>query len=68
MGEMRHAYSILVREPEGKTPHRRTRCRWEDNISMYLREIGWGGVDCITLLRRDLWWVVVNTVMNLQLP
>jgi hypothetical protein len=38
MGEMKNAYSILVGKPEGKRPHRRPRCRWEDNIRMDLRK------------------------------
>jgi hypothetical protein len=44
MGEMRYAYNILVGKPEGKRPLRRRRHRWEDDISMDLREIGWEGV------------------------
>jgi len=45
MGEMRNAYSILVGKHEGKKPLGRPMCRWEDNIGMDLREIGWEGVD-----------------------
>jgi hypothetical protein len=34
---------------------------------MDLREIGWGHVDWIHLTQyRDLWWAVVNAVMNLR--
>jgi hypothetical protein len=29
-------------KPEGKIPLGRSRCRWVDNIKMYVREIGWG--------------------------
>jgi hypothetical protein len=29
----------LVGKPEEKTPVERNKCRWEDNIKMYLREI-----------------------------
>jgi hypothetical protein len=36
---MRNAYNILVGKPE------RPKLRWEDNIRLYLREIGWKGVD-----------------------
>jgi transcription termination factor 2 len=36
MGEMRHAYRILV----GKRPLGSPRCRWVDNIKMGLRKIG----------------------------
>jgi hypothetical protein len=39
--------------------------RWEDNIKMDLREIGWEIVEWIHLAQdRDLWRAVVNTVMN----
>jgi hypothetical protein len=43
--EMRNAYNIFVQKPEGKRSLVRPRCRWEDNIRMDLREIGWEGVD-----------------------
>jgi hypothetical protein len=46
MGEMRNAYKILVGKSEGKRSLRRPRNRWE-NIKMYLRENGFGGVDWI---------------------
>jgi hypothetical protein len=36
-------------KPEGKKPLKRPRRRWEDNIKMDLREIGWGGVEWIDL-------------------
>jgi hypothetical protein len=42
---MRNAYNIFVGNPEGVRLFRRPRYRWEDNIRMYLREIGWEGVD-----------------------
>ena len=29
-------------KPEGKRPHRRPRPRWEDDIKMYLQEMGCG--------------------------
>jgi hypothetical protein len=31
---MRNAYTILVREPERKSSLGRTKCRWEDNITV----------------------------------
>jgi hypothetical protein len=43
MGEVRGAYNILVGRPEGRRPLGRLRRRWEDNIKMDLREIGFGG-------------------------
>jgi hypothetical protein len=45
IGAKRNAYRILVGNPEGKKPLGRPRLRWEDNIRMDLRDIGWGGLD-----------------------
>jgi hypothetical protein len=42
MGEGRKMYSFLVGKPEGKRPLGRQSRRWEDGISMGLRERGWG--------------------------
>jgi hypothetical protein len=40
-----------------------------DNIKIYLREIGWDGMDWIDLPQdRDQWKALVNTVMNLLVP
>jgi hypothetical protein len=44
LGEKRNAYRICVGKPEGKRSLGRHRCRWEDNINMDLREIGWSSV------------------------
>jgi hypothetical protein len=54
MGEKRHAYRILVGKPEGKRPLGRPRSRWADNIKMYLREIGWDGMEWIGLMIRRM--------------
>jgi hypothetical protein len=54
---------------EWRRPLGRPRRRWEDNIKMHLREIGFGDVDCIHWVQdRDRWRAVVNTVMNLRVP
>jgi hypothetical protein len=45
----RDSYTIFMGKPEGKRPLRRPRRRWEDDIEMDLREIGWGGIDWINL-------------------
>jgi hypothetical protein len=45
MEEMRHEYKIMARKPERKTPIGRPRSRWEDNIRMDSREIGWEDAD-----------------------
>jgi hypothetical protein len=49
MGERRVAYRALVWKPEGRRPFGKPRRRWEDNIKMDLREVGWGGMDWINL-------------------
>jgi hypothetical protein len=68
-GKMRGAYNILVGRPEGRRPLGRLRRRWEDNIRMDLREIGFGDVDWIHLAQdRVRWWALVNTVINLRVP
>jgi hypothetical protein len=67
MGEKRNPYRILVGMPEGKRPLGRPKRRWEDNIRMELREIGWGGMDWIDPAQdRDQWRALVHTVMNLR--
>jgi hypothetical protein len=69
MGEVKVTYNILVGRPEGRRPLGRSWRRWEDNIKMDLREIGFGDVDWINWAQdRDRWWAVVNTVMNLRVP
>jgi len=45
----------------------RLRSSWENNIAMVLEEVGWGGMDWITLAHdREGWRAVVNAVMNLR--
>jgi hypothetical protein len=69
MGEVRGAYKILVGKPEGRKPVGGRRRRWEDNIKMDLKEIGFGDVDWIDLaLDMDRWLALANTVMNLRVP
>jgi hypothetical protein len=65
MGEKWNAYRILVGKPEGKRPVGRPRRRWEDNVKLDLREIGWDDMDWIDLAHdRDQWRALVNTVMK----
>jgi hypothetical protein len=69
IGEVRGAYNILVGRPEGRRPLGRPRGRWEDNIKMDLREIGFGDVDWIDLAQdRDGLRALMNMVMNLRVP
>jgi hypothetical protein len=68
-GEKRNSYRILVGKPEGKEPLGRPTRRWEDNIKMDRRDIGWGGMDLIDLSQdRDQWRALVNTAMNFRVP
>jgi hypothetical protein len=68
MGVVRGAY-ILVGRPERRRPLGRPRRRWENNIKMDLREIGFRDVDWIHLDQdRERWRALVNTVMNLRVP
>jgi hypothetical protein len=46
MWEERGVHRVLVGKPDGKTPFRRPRRRWEDNIKMDLQKFGGvGGLD-----------------------
>jgi hypothetical protein len=65
MGEKRNAYRLLVGKPEGKRPLGRPRCRWVDNITMDLGEVGGGDVDWFDLAKdRNRWRALVNSVLN----
>ncbi|KAJ4442292.1 hypothetical protein ANN_12160 [Periplaneta americana] len=67
MGESRNAYRVLVGRPAGKRPLGRPRRRWEDNIKMDLREVGYDGRDWINLAQdRDQWRAYVRATMNLR--
>ncbi|KAJ4433916.1 hypothetical protein ANN_16230 [Periplaneta americana] len=69
MGESRNAYRVLVGRPEGKRPLWRPRRRWEGNIKMDLREVGYDDRDWINLAQdRDRWRAYVRAAMNLRVP
>ncbi|KAJ4439967.1 hypothetical protein ANN_08098, partial [Periplaneta americana] len=69
MGESINAYRVLVGRPEGKRPLGRPRRRWEDNIKMDLREVGYDDRDWINLAQdRDQWRAYVRAAMNLRVP
>jgi hypothetical protein len=60
---------VLVGKPEGKKPLERTRLRWEDNITMDLQGVGFGGMDLIGLAQdKDRWRTLVNALMNFRVP
>ncbi|KAJ4439510.1 hypothetical protein ANN_07634 [Periplaneta americana] len=61
MGESRNAYTVLVGRPEGKRPLGRPRSRWEDNIKMDLREVGYDDREWINFTQdRDQWRAYVR--------
>ncbi|KAJ4433726.1 hypothetical protein ANN_16037 [Periplaneta americana] len=67
MGESRNAYRVLVVRPEGKRPLGRPRRRWEDDIKIDLREVGYDCRDWINLAQdRDQWRAYVRAAMNLR--
>jgi hypothetical protein len=69
MGEKRNVYRLLVGKSEEKRPLGRPKCRWIDNITMDLLEIGLGVVDWIGLAQdRYRWRALVNSVTNLRVP
>jgi hypothetical protein len=51
MGKRKGACRALVGKPEGRRPLGRPRRRWEDNIKMDLREVGWGAYTGLIWLR-----------------
>jgi hypothetical protein len=68
-GGEKRLYRVLVGKPEGKRTFRRPRPRWENNIKMYLQEVGCGGMDWLELAQnRDRWRALVNAVINLRVP
>jgi hypothetical protein len=48
-GEKRNICRILVGNPEGKRSLGRPRRKWENNIKVDLRKMGWDGMDWIDL-------------------
>ncbi|KAJ4448579.1 hypothetical protein ANN_10598 [Periplaneta americana] len=69
IGESRNAYRVLDGRPEGKRPLGRPRRRWEDNIKMDLREVGYDDRDWINLAQdRDQWRAYERAAMSLRVP
>jgi len=46
---MRHTHKSLAGNREGKRPVGRPSSRWEDDVKMNFREVGWQGVDWVHL-------------------
>ena len=63
----RRTFKILTGKPTGKRSLGRPRRRWEDNIRIYLEEIGinaWNSVDSVQ--DRYYWRALVNAALNLR--
>jgi hypothetical protein len=68
-GEKKNVDRLLVGNPEGKRPLRKTRRRWTDNTKIDLLEIELDVVDWSGLAQdRYKWGVLVNAVMNFRVP
>jgi hypothetical protein len=66
-GERRGVHRILVRKPEGKRQLGRPGRRWENNIEIHSKEVGWRDMDWIDLAwDRDIWRVLVIAEMKLK--
>ena len=69
MEEERNALKILTAKPTGKKPLGRPRSRCEDNIRMYLEEIGTNAGNWVDSARdRNYWRALLNAALNLRVP
>jgi hypothetical protein len=56
-------------KPEDKRLFGTPRRRWEDNIKIYLQEVGSGGMDWIDMAQgTDRWRALVNALIKFQVP
>jgi hypothetical protein len=69
MRENRSSYRILVGNPESMRSLGKPSRRWEDNIKIGLKEIGWSDMDWIDVTEdKDQWRVHMFTAMNIRVP
>ena len=69
MEECMSALKILTGKPTEKRPLERSRCRWEINIRMDLKEIGINTRNWVDSTRdRNYWRALVNVSLNLRVP
>jgi hypothetical protein len=55
-GEKKNMYERLVGKPKKKSPLGRSTRRWVDNNTIYVKEMGWGGMDWIDVAEGGDWW------------
>jgi hypothetical protein len=67
MEDGRGGFKILTSKPTGKRPLGRP--RWENNIRLYLEEIGINAGNWVDLVQdRNYWRALVNAALNLRVP
>ena len=69
MEEGRSAFKILTGKPTGNRPLGRPRQRWEDNITMDLKEIGTNAKNWVDSVQdRNYWKALGNAALDLRVP
>ena len=69
MEEARSAFKISTGKPRGKMPLRRSRCRWEYNIRMDIKEIGTNPRNWVVSAQdRNYCRALVDAALNLRVP
>ena len=67
MEEGRSAFKMLTGKPTGKRSLGRPRRRWEDNIKMYLEDIGINAGNWVDSAQdRNYWRALVNAILKLR--
>jgi hypothetical protein len=67
--EKRNVCRLSEGKPEGKRLLERPTYRWLDNMNMNFGEIGWHGVDWISLAqKRENWRALVNVIIYCLVP
>jgi hypothetical protein len=71
MRDTKNTYKFLIGRLEGKRPLVRTRCGWEDNNEVDLKQIGCEVVDWLHLAQDRTSWgggTFVSTIIDLRVP